>query len=245
MALEPFALTPGQHLAWLTSNVESLILAATRAPDSAVQACPGWNCIDVIDHVMRGLPVYSAFLQMDAHTNPMEAVTAEAAAVNDWREGVEDVLGAAQEQLDIFIALANSLDPASEVLFWDGPGTAAKMFWHGAAESWIHTHDVATALGDDLELSQSQAADLLTWSAMFRRLVCAGQGLDSASTVVLESTDTAQSETLGSGEPVAVVRGSAVALSLRLWNRPPGQSLEGDGPTLSVWADVALTSPLG
>jgi len=68
---------------------------------------------------------------------------------------------------------------------------------------------------------------------------------DSASTVILESTDTAQSETLGSGEPVAVVRGSAVALSLRLWNRPPGQSLEGDGPTLSVWADVALTSPLG
>jgi len=92
-----YRLTPQQHLEWLTSNFESLLTAATLTPDIAVPACPGWNCLDVIDHVMRGLPVYSAFLQMDPHSNQMNAVVAEATAVNNWRERIENVPGAAQE----------------------------------------------------------------------------------------------------------------------------------------------------
>jgi hypothetical protein len=194
---------------------------------------------------MRGFPVYSAFLQKNTATNPQEAVRVEAAASNEWAKGVENVPEALRQQCASFVELAASLDPQAQALFWDGPGTVAKMLWHGAAESWIHTHDVASALDERRQLSSGQAADLLEWSAMFRRMVCAGQGLDADATVVLESTDTPQRETLGRGYPVTVIRGSAVALSLRLWNRNPGEHLDGDGAALSAWADVALTSPLG
>lgn len=240
-----YRLTPDQHLDWLSSNFESLLSAATSASDTAVPACPGWTCLDVIEHVMMGFPVYTAFLEMDPHTNPMEAVVAEATAAREWKESVDDVLGAAQQQFDRFNTSARGLDPAGASLFWDGPATAAKMFWHAAAESWIHTSDVATALGQTVTLSSDQAADLFDWSVMFRRMIFAGRGLDIASTIILETTDTSQRETLGTGEPAALVRGSAAALSLRLWNRSPGEALDGDGPAVSEWADVALTSPLG
>lgn len=238
-------LAPDQHLVWLSSNFDSLVAAASSAPATDVPECPGWTCVDVIEHVMLGLPVYAAFLEIDPHTDPIEAVLAEAAATLEWRTGVDDVLGAAHGQFDRFNALARGLDPDSACLFWDGPGTAAKMFWHAATESWIHTSDVTRALGDTATLSTDQAADLFEWSIMFRRMVCAGRGLDADSTVVLETTDTSQRTTLGSGEPTELARGSATALSLRLWNRSPGEVIDGDGAALSAWADVALTSPLG
>ena len=121
-----YRLAPEQHLDWLSSNFESLLSAASSAPDTDVPECPGWTCLDVIEHVMMGLPVYSAFLQMDPHTDPIAAVLAEAAAALEWRTGVDDVLGAAQGQFERFNALAKGLDPDSTCLFWDGPGTAVR-----------------------------------------------------------------------------------------------------------------------
>ena len=240
-----YRLAPDQHLDWLSSNFDSLMSAASSAPDTDVPECPGWTCLDVIEHVMMGLPVYVAFLQMDPHTDPIQAVICEATATLEWRTGVDDVLGAAQGQFEHFNALARRLDPDSARLFWDGPGIAAKMFWHAATESWIHTSDVTRALGDTATLSSDQAAVLFEWSLMFRRMVCGGRGLDADSTVVVETTDTSQRTTLGSGEPAALVRGSATALSLRLWNRSPGEVIDGDGAALSAWANIALNSPLG
>lgn len=233
------------HLEWFRSNFESIAAAATESPDTVVPACPGWTCLDVLDHVMKGLPVYSAFLAMDPTANPMKAVMAESSQVRQWRDGVEDVTVAAHEQFERFNAHVERLDPDAPALFWNGPATVATMCWHAAAETWIHAADVAAALADSTDLSNGQAADLFDWAVMFRRMVIEGQQVRIESTVVLETTDTAQREILGGGEPSAIVRGSATALSLRLWNRPPQQRLEGDGPALSAWADVALISPLG
>lgn len=86
-----YRLTAAEQIEWLTGNVEFLASAATQTPHTAVPACPGWTCLDVANHVMRGFPVYSAFLRMDATSDPQEAVRAEAAAANEWAKSVDNV----------------------------------------------------------------------------------------------------------------------------------------------------------
>ena len=233
-----------EHIEWTSRNFDFLVDAAVSNGSTDVPACPGWTCLDVLEHTAKGAGVWAAFLEADHSQDAIEVLTTEVGNALAWGAELGDLVPAARIRLDAFLNTARSVDPSKPALFWTGPAPAEVMLCHSATESWIHVADVAAALGTDAPLLEDEAADLLAWSVMFRTLAAAWRGDDHPATLTIEATDTKQTFVLGDERPAATVSGTARELSLSLWGRAHA-SPAGDYEKLAAWADLAMISPLG
>lgn len=233
-----------EHIEWTSSNFDFLVDAAASNGSTGVPACPGWTCLDVLEHTAKGAGVWAAFLEADQSHDAIDVLMTEVGNAQAWGAELGDLVPAARLRLDAFLNTARSVDPSKPVLFWNGPAAAEVMLCHSATEIWIHVADVAAALGTEVELLEDEAADLLAWSVMFRKLAAAWRGDDHPPTVTIEATDTKQAFVLGDERPAASVSGTARELSLFLWGRVHASHGD-DYDMLAAWADMAMISPLG
>ena len=49
-----------EHIEWTSRNFDFLVDAAASNGSTDVPACPGWTCLDVLEHTAKGAGVWAA-----------------------------------------------------------------------------------------------------------------------------------------------------------------------------------------
>ncbi len=229
------------HLSLLASAQTAFAdLLATADPEAPVPCCEPWRVADLALH-LGGVHWWASAMAMGVDLDPHDpADPREPAALVEfytWAAG----------QLRLSLA---ALPPDAPALTLDGPGTAA--FWRRRQlhETLVHLADLAAATGADLaELEVRHGLAGAWWDTvdevlevMLPRQVRLGRTAPPVDAV--ELTDGAGTvRRLGTGDPVAVVRGKPRELALLLWHRqgPDGLEVSGDRDALDRVLALRLT----
>jgi uncharacterized protein (TIGR03083 family) len=191
-----------------------------------VEHCGDWTLYDLADHLGRqNLWAAAAVTEQrgDYEPRPAPRDPAELAA---WFNGTGSVLLAALDADPS--ATAWTIAPPPTVGFWQ------RRRCH---ETLVHRWDAEHALGVagplDPALADDGVAEVI--DTMTPRQVRLGRTAAPAHAVGMHATDTGSLRTLGPGDPVAIVSGTAADLLLLLWGR-----LAADDPAVSWDGDREL-----
>ena len=207
------------HLRRDFSAFEACLAGDLSAP---VEHCGDWRLYDLADHLGEGnmwaaLAVTEKRGDYEAPAAPRDQV-----ALTRW---FRDTCGVLLAALDT--------DPATSAWTIAPPPTVG--FWQRrrCLETLIHRWDAEHALGMPGRLDPALAADGIAEVAdiMAPRQVRLGRATAPRHAVRLRAGETGSSWTLGPGEPVATIGGTAANLLLLLWGRlsPDDPSITWDG----------------
>lgn len=177
-----------------------------------IEHCGGWTLYDLADHLGRGNLWAAAAVTEQRGDYEAAAAPHGKAALARWFADTADVLLAALDT-----------DPSASAWTIAPPPTAG--FWQRrrCLETLVHRWDAEHALGVGGPLDPGLAADGVAEviDTMAPRQVRLGRTGALPHAVRLSATDSPSSWTLGPGEPVATIRGTAAGLLLMLWGRMP------------------------
>ncbi|RZS45108.1 uncharacterized protein (TIGR03083 family) [Herbihabitans rhizosphaerae] len=191
--------------------------------DSAVEHCGDWTLYDLANHLGGG-NLWAAAAITEGHgdfrTDPAPRERAE-------------LIGWFRDTAAILVSTVD-IDPDTPAWTFFPPHTVG--FWRRRRchETLVHRWDAEHALGIVPVLDPTLAGDGIAEviDTMSPRQVARGRATPPEHAIRLTATDTGGSWTLGPGEPVATIRGTAQDLLLTLWNRRSiaGLTVDGDEP---------------
>lgn len=177
-----------------------------------VAHCGDWTLYDLASHLGRGNLWAGKAITERRSDHPTEPPPREPAALTAWFGHTCDTL------LDALQA-----DPATEAWTFHPPHTVG--FWRRrrCQETLIHRWDAEHALGRDSTIDPGLAGDGVAEviEIMLPRQTARGRIAPPRQAVRLVAADTGAAWTLGPGEPVATLSGTAAELLLTLWGRHP------------------------
>ena len=216
--------------------------------------CEGWTVADVVLHLAQTneLAVASvhgnfvdgvARLAGDGPTSSVDDGAALMVARERGRPGpvVRDRWQASADELHEVLA---GSDPGRRVTWVAGELSVRTLASTRLAETWIHTGDVAVALG--VELAPSDRlwhVARLAWRTLPYAFGRAGRELAGQVAFALRAPSGAAWDFVPEGESVTVVRGDAVELCLVAGRRvdPDDTGLGGDGPDAGAVLELVRT----
>lgn len=219
------------HLAALTASTAAFgQLLACSDLDRAVPSCPGWRVRDLAHHLGN----VHAWAEAATRSDVPPAEPAGGPAGRDELVGWYDGRAAA------LLERLRTADPGEPCWhFGAKPRTVGWWVRRQAHETSVHLWDAQAALGHAPPLEPILAADGVAevLDVFVPRQVRLGRIPPLAASVRLVATDADLHRSLGDGEPVATLTGTASDLLLVLWGRVPVDRLEVTGdpsPVLSA-----------
>jgi uncharacterized protein (TIGR03083 family) len=198
------------YLAHLRHELDAFAACLSGDLSARVEYCGDWTLYDLADHLGRqNLWAAAAVTEQHGDLDPPPAPR-DPAALATWFRGTCDVQFAALDT-----------DPAAPAWTFAPPPTVG--FWQRrrCQETLVHRWDAEHALGRasrlDPELAGDGVAEVI--DTFVPRQVRLGRIAAAAHAVGLTAADTGSAWTLGPGDPVASVRGTAADLLLLLWGR--------------------------
>ncbi|MDI6105693.1 maleylpyruvate isomerase family mycothiol-dependent enzyme [Actinoplanes sp. NEAU-A12] len=218
------------HLALLHDELTAFQTCLKGDLSAPVKHCGDWTLRDLAEHLGQG-NLWAATAILEGHGNYQPVPPPEDFAA--WFAGTARVLTASLDR-----------DPATEAWTFAPPHTVG--FWQRrrCLETVVHRWDAENALGRAVDLDAALCGDGVAEviEVFVPRMVKRGLAEPPRAAVRFTATDLPGSWTLGPGDPVATLTGTAQELMLALWNRGP---LPWDGATGDLTtAREALAGPL-
>lgn len=203
---------PADYLAHLRRELGAFEACLAGDLTVMVEHCGGWTLYDLADH-LGGQNLWAAAAVTEQRGDyQAPAAPRDPAALAAWFHRTGDVLLAALDT-----------DPSAPAWTIAPPPTVG--FWQRrrCLETLVHRWDAEHALGIGGRLDPALAADGVAEviDTMAPRQVRLGRTSAPPYAVRLVATDGPARWTLGPGDPVAVLRGTAADLLLLLWGRLP------------------------
>ena len=188
-----------EALAEQHAELETLLAGLDESAWAApVPRCPGWTVADVVLHLAQTDEMGAA--SASGRFGDVRALVSDAADVDEGADQyVEQERGAAPaELLDRWRAASRALahalasaDPGERVPWVTNTLTPATLATTRVAESWIHTGDVADALGIALPRADSRLRHIawLAWRTLPYAFERAGKKLSGPVAVTLTAPD--------------------------------------------------------
>ena len=217
--------------------------------------CEGWSVADVVLHLVQtdALAAASARGQFaevasnlgDGERRDVNVDDAAAAAVarergapgavlrERWEAGVEDLRAA-----------LDACDPSKRVTWVAGELSVRTLTTTRLAETWIHTTDVADALGVQLQPApRLRHVARLAWRTLPYAFARDGRELRGPVAFELLGPDGAAWDFVPEDAPVTTIRGDGVELCLVAARRvePDATGLTGEGPDASAVLELVRT----
>jgi uncharacterized protein (TIGR03084 family) len=206
--------------------------------------CDGWSVADVVLHVAQTneMALASArgrfgeyLTEVGRNVGPATSVDDGAALMVASERGapgaaVRDRYEAGAEELRAVLA---ATDPHLRVEWVAGQLSARTLATTRLAETWIHTGDVAEALGVDVRPApRLQHIARLAWRTLPYAFAQAGRALHGGVAFALRGPDGDAWDFVPDDDPLTTIRGDGVDLCLVAARRvdPATTSLSGDGP---------------
>lgn len=233
-----------QSLADQQAETSSLVLSLTGAESELATRCVGWSVADVLLHLAQ-----TNELAISSLTGRMGGTTW--AAPNGWTGGdsVDDAVAAMVERergapfeavLDRWmtagtnlIAILSDMDLSSRVPWVAGELSARTLATTRLAETWIHTGDIAAALGVDLvPTDRLKLIARLAWRTLPYAFSSTGHTMRGPVSFRLVGPSGDRWEVLPTQPAVTTISGSAVELCAVAARRldPAATTLSGEGP---------------
>ncbi len=210
---------PATYLAHLRREFGAFEACLAGDLSASVRHCGGWRLYDLADHLGQGNMWAAVAVTEKRGDYEAPAAPHDRAALTRWFRGTCGVLLAALDS-----------DPAASAWTIAPPPTVG--FWQRrrCLETLIHRWDAEHALGMPGRLDPALAADGIAEvvETMAPRQVRLGRATAPRHAVRLRAGETGSSWTLGPGEPVATIGGTAANLLLLLWGR-----LSADDPSIT------------
>jgi uncharacterized protein (TIGR03084 family) len=222
---------------------------------SAPTRCPGWSVADVVLHLAQTdeLALASAEGRLAGADGARMLTGAErgqtvdeavAAAVAGERGGpTAELLARWRTSAAAVRTALAGCDPSLRVTWVNGQFSARTLAVTRLAESWIHTGDVADALGADTTPDDRlRHIARLAWRTLPYAFGLAGASLAGPVAVVLDAPGGGR-WSFGDDTAVTTVRGNAVEFCLVAGRRldPAGTSLVAEGPDAAAVLDLVRT----
>jgi uncharacterized protein (TIGR03083 family) len=188
--------------------IQATALAGGPDLDRPVPTCPGWSVTDLLGHLWVVESWVRAILRArEAQPMPEPGPS----QVADFIDGIPDYLTAMR-----------AINP-DEACWNFGPPPRMAGWWirRQAHEHAVHRVDLESVFGTRPALDPVFAADGVDEivSMFYPRQVRLERTAPVSEAMRIVTTDTADSWTLGAGEPVATITADAVTLYLGLWKR--------------------------
>jgi uncharacterized protein (TIGR03083 family) len=198
------------YMAGLRRELELFERCLAGDLNAPVEHCGDWKLGDLADHLGGG-NLWSATAVTEKRGDyEFTAAPREPGELARWFRGTCEVL-----------LTALDADPSTEAWTFFPPHTVG--FWHRrrCMETLVHRWDAEHALGDtgplDPQLAGDGVAEVI--EVMFPRMVKGRRTEPLEHAIRLTATDTGETWTLGPGDPVATLEGTAETLFLMLWGR--------------------------
>ncbi len=231
MAVWGTGVSYSERVDWVEELIEWFESLDPHTYGVEIPNCPGWTVANMVAHV-----AIDGFDWVTLATHPpalgVGAVgRARAAFPSDG--GGELLRGT----LRSFLGLLRSHDgeDGCHYPFW---AEQSYVSWatHAVTELGLHRVDVQHALGVESAVSEPQGEVGLEWTVAAVLPVAARLVDDEPPGSVRVVVEGCEAAALGVGEPLVEVRGTAVDLLLRLWNRGGAVEVNGDTATVDWWA---------
>jgi uncharacterized protein (TIGR03084 family) len=214
-------------------------------------SCPGWTIHDVVLHLAQTdeLAIQSARGDWDRDSGLAEIFTGG----GDAPSNVDEMAGAMVEtqrnttgaevrarwhaSADELRALLAATDPSKRVQWVAGDMAAQTLATTRLSECWIHTDDVAEALGIELEpTDRLRHIARLAWRTVPYAFARSGRGAPGPVAFELIGPHGDRWDFEPADPPVTVIRGEALDLCRVAAQRaqPADTSLQGDGPDVDA-----------
>jgi uncharacterized protein (TIGR03084 family) len=211
--------------------------------------CEGWDVADVVLHLAQTNEMAIASLE-DRYPEVVDQLTAGLPAASDVDEGAAAMVARDREEFSAaavhdrwtrgaatLARLARSGDPRRRVLWVAGQLSARTLVTTRLAETWIHTGDIASAIGVRLVPAERlQEVARLAWRTLPYAFARSGRKLAGPVAFHLQGPTGASWDFIPEGDAMTVIRGSGCELSQVAARRidPGGTSLLGEGPDASA-----------
>jgi uncharacterized protein (TIGR03084 family) len=218
--------------------------------------CDGWDVADVVLHLAQTdeLAIASARGQFGASVAELAVRTP--GPVGDVDEGADRMVARERGQpgsvvRDRWQASAGALlqalrscDPHQRVVWVAGELSARTLATTRLAETWIHTGDVAAALGTELvPADRLWHIARLAWRTLPYAFTRAGRDLAGPVAFELKAPNGDQWSFTPDAEPLTIIRGDGVELCMVAARRvdPRDTSLTSEGPDASAVLELVRT----
>ncbi len=220
--------------------------------------CPGWSVADVVLHLAQAdeVAVASARGNIDAgaraagwdldalHSGRHSMDALADLAVQSQRGAAPDALLARWSDVaDAVVETLGAMDPKEQVPWVVGTLPARTLATTRLAECWIHTGDIAPAVGVEQLFSERMwHIARLAWRTIPYAFSQAGQELTGPVAVVL-TTPEGRTWTFADPDPVTTVTGDAMTFCQVAARRIPGDEsgLTATGPDAEAVLDLVRT----
>lgn len=223
-------MAPQDHLHWFADNIEWLQALPVSQLDTPVPNCPGWDVVDVLNHLSLGLGLaYPVAMSTPPHVEA-ERVFDDVAWPTDRTVGQ-----AAIERFETNLAAClhhfQAADPDQPCWTYAGPGRAAFWFRRAAIETTLHRIDVAEALATDTTLSPTRAHDAIVETLEFALPLASTTTTSPSGSLRVESPELdleidleidmapGARHTSTDNGPAASISGTGQAVLCALWGR--------------------------
>jgi uncharacterized protein (TIGR03084 family) len=241
--LDPILTALADQMAELAGLLDPLDEAGWQAPTP----CPGWTVSDVVLHLAQTDEMAVASLGGRFAEVVAELTAGAPAADVDEGAGLmvarqrgapgPEVRDRWQHSVDVLLAEFGVSDPHDRVPWVAGELSVATLATTRLAETWVHTTDVAAALGVELApTDRLWHVARLAWRTLPYAFARAGRALSGPVTFVLRApsgdTWTFESDDADEAEVLTTVEGTAADLCLVAGQRRDAADtgLRGDGP---------------
>ncbi|HEY3722555.1 MAG TPA: maleylpyruvate isomerase family mycothiol-dependent enzyme [Acidimicrobiia bacterium] len=218
-------------------------------------ACPGWTIADVVLHLAQTDELATSSARREFGSGFSELFRGESSASN-VDEAAEVMVVAERDttSADLFErwtasaaemrAVLGACDPSARLQWVTGELSARTLATTRLSEAWIHTGDVAGALGVELApTDRLWHIARLAWRTVPYAFTRAGRTPPGAVAFVLRGPSGDEWDFEPDGPPGTTIRGDAVDLCLVAAQRaePPATSLRGDGPNVDEVLELVRT----
>jgi uncharacterized protein (TIGR03084 family) len=236
------------------------LLNGLDEPDFALPApaCAGWDIADVVLHLAQTdeLALASASDKYDWSFTALFRTGKGTGSVSDVDEAADEMVvaergdsGAAvrerwQRTADELRAVFATCDPSKRVQWVAGDMSARTLATTRLSECWIHTGDVAEALGRELEAPDGLwHITRLAWRTIPYAFARAGRELSGPVAFELRAPNDELWELVPDAEPATIIRGDALDLCRVAARRadPAQTTLQGDGPDTEAVLELVRT----
>ena len=217
--------------------------------------CDGWTVADVVLHLAQTneLAIGSATGRFAEVVSALTEGTGPASSVDDGaalmvarERGVagQAVAERWQQSVEALASALRECDPHARVVWVAGELSARTLATTRLAETWIHTGDVATALGVALAPSERLwHIARLAWRTLPYAFARAGRQLGGPVAFELRAPAGDRWKFVPDSEPLTYIRGEAAELCLVAARRaePASTGLRGEGPDAATVLELVRT----
>ncbi len=249
--MDPVVVALAEQQAETRSLLDNLAVGDWEAPTR----CDGWNIGDVVLHLAQSNEMAVASLQGTLPTGDGtntegwgggSSVDESVALMVEHERGVgpSDLLVRWTAASDQLVALLDDMDLSTRVRWVAGDLTARTLATTRLSETWIHTGDIASAVGIDLiATDRLKLIARLAWRTLPYAFNRAGRTMSGPVKLLLVAPSGEQWDFIPDEPAVTTIVGPAVDLCEVAARRidPSATSLSGDGPDVAEVLSLVRT----